>query len=132
MNIRLYKREDFPTINSWSLMHHGKGISENMFSETTFILENEEGNPWVCWTLFLTNSKNVCWIEGLMSNPFLKEHRREAVKELHSYIVKYAKEKGYTKMLGFANTPGICKMIEDDLGYKKTTDLIGFIRDLGE
>lgn len=132
MNIRLYTDKDFEIVDSWYVAHESQHVSPETFpSESTFILENDKGEPWICWILFLTNSKEICWLEGLISNPSLKEGRRDAIKHLHKYIEVFAKGLGYKKMFGMSATEKIAHLIENDLGYRKTCESItSFIKDL--
>lgn len=133
MNIRLYTDNDFAMIDKWYLQHSYMHCpKEYLTKDSTFILENEVGEPWLCWTLFLTNSK-IAWIEGLISNPELKQGRKDAIKHLHKYIEVFAKGLGYKKIFGMSANEKIAHLTEYDLGYKKTcTTITSFIKDLGE
>jgi hypothetical protein len=132
MNIRLYKKEDFPMIQGWYAGHKEWQPSPELFTEdSSFILENEEGKPWLCWILYLTNCQEMCWLEGLISNPELKEGRRDAIVSFHSYIEKFAKDKGYKKIFAMSATNKITALCIEDLKYTKTCGTITtFIKEL--
>lgn len=125
MNIRKYKKEDFDTIQNWYQGHNEWPVTPELFTEdSSFILENEEGTPWLCWILYLTNCKEMCWLEGLISNPELKVGRREAVVEFHKYIENFAKEQGYKKIFAMSASEKITNLCIKDLKYTKTCGTI--------
>ena len=131
MNIRLYTDKDYTMIENWYLFHYGIKCVPEMFTEdSTFILENEEGKPWVLVCLYLTNCKQTCWIEGTISDPSLTKNRRAAVKELYTFVFNFAKDKGYKKIFAMAETKKTINLLTD-CGYRITCNCItSFIKDL--
>lgn len=110
MKIRHYQKEEYYNVLSWWEQHEECAPTKDMLpEESTFILE-ENGIPWVCITLYLTNSKEFAWIDNLVANPAIKKSSKEAVNTIVEHVEKFAKNKGYKKLF--------CMAIEDKLGKR--------------
>jgi hypothetical protein len=117
MNIRLYKKEDYPILLKWWETNKQDYPMEDMIPPSTFILEHE-GNPWICLSLYGTNHK-IGFIENLIADPNIKENRKEAVDTLFLYVETFAKKCGCVRIIGITKYPEIITRLEK-LGYANT------------
>lgn len=127
MKIRNFTEKDLSLICSW-WNAAGEPIPEQLeyFPPDTYILENEHGVPWVCLSLVPLHKPVVAWSMGLVSNPDLKEHRREAVKELWSFVANEAKRRGYKSLFCVAPNEFLEKRYQElgFISFKKNTTLM--------
>jgi hypothetical protein len=132
-NIRLYKESEYEMIAAWWKIHQLNAPAKDMFTtDSTYILENSKGEPWVCITMYFTNCKGICFMEGTISNPFIsKKGIVKAMIELNNYVSSIAKEKGYSRIVGMTNYPNWKKFIKvtKELGFKENLkDVSTFIK----
>lgn len=104
-----------------------------MPESSTFILA-ENGEPWVCVTVFLTNSSEIAWVDNLIANPELPSGaaRKEAVEQLQRFLEAWALKLGYRKLFCMAANPALAERYRN-LGYISTLKNVEtFIKTLGE
>lgn len=123
-NIRLYNKKDYPMICEWWSGHKGSAPAEDMFTEdSTYILENEKGEPWICVSMYFTNCSGFCFLEGTVSNPFIsKRGLGKAMKEFNAFFTDLAKDKGFKRIIGLTNYPHmkLFTRMNKDMGYIET------------
>lgn len=109
--IRPYVSNDFNEIVSWWTKQNECPPTPGMMIEDgTFVLEIEN-IPALSLTVFLTQSKEISYIEGFVKNPVFKGVSLEAFgSKLWEHCFQYAKEKGYNRI--------ICYCIENKLKDK--------------
>ncbi len=99
--------------------------SDMMPLESTFICEISKV-PALCVTLYLTNS-SVAYIELFIGNPDIKGPlRREAAQALVNHFQRFAREKGYTKLLCLAPNEALRRYYQK-LGYTPTIDNVSVL-----
>lgn len=101
-SIRAYKHSDFMTLRQWYVDSGVCPPEEGMLVEDgTFILE-VEGIPALSQTVYLTQSKELCYLEGIIKNPAFKQVSLEAlIPPLWDTIFSFAKDRGYKNILGY-------------------------------
>lgn len=126
--IRPYRHTDFKEIASWWQMSTGQTPATHMMVEDgTFILEIDN-KPALALTTLLTQSKDMAYLFSFIKNPVFKQTLETYGKILWDHCSDYAKEKGYTRVICFADET---KLADKYLrfGMQKTSDkLTGFVR----
>lgn len=112
--IRPYTHKDFEMIASWWTMQgESAPIFGMMVEDGTFVLEID-GIPALTQTVLLTQSKELCYLEGFCKNPEFKKISLECyVPLLWDQVFSYAKNKGYKRILGY------CKVDKLKNKYKR-------------
>lgn len=129
MNIRFYKKQDFELLSSWWKQQNEPGPTLDMLPEdSTFIVEINN-KPIISVCLYLTNCKEVCYIENLIANPEFKENRKEYIQVLFSFLQNFAKNLGYKKLMCMAYRDALKKRYQE-IGLTKTLDVSIFIKEL--
>jgi len=120
--IRAYSVEDYKNISGWWKFYDETPPSRLMMPEdSSWILEDDDG-PLLCVTVYLTNSKELAWVDNLIGRPKAdKSLRREATMELLKYIGNVSRELGYEKLFCFSEKPEL-KRYYMDIGFIPTMD----------
>lgn len=128
-NIRPYSFSDFEMVYSWwTSAKECPPILGMMINDGSFILELN-GVPALSLTVFLTQSKEISFIEGFIKNPeFRNTNLEEYGKILWNHCFNYAKDSGYNRI--------ICYCLENKLidKYKRfgmeqsASNLTSFVR----
>lgn len=129
IEIRNFKRSEFETVVSWwNKANEQPPVIGMMPEDTTFIAEIN-GRPSLCVTLYLTNSKEICYVENFVGNPDVnKNKRKEAAKILSDYIAVFAGQLGYKRMMCMCYKEPLVKRYQE-LGYTPTLNgVTTFIR----
>lgn len=128
MNIRLYKESDWSTIkNWWIIANEIPPLKESMTNDSTFVLE-KDNDLLASITVYLTNSKEMAYLENLVRNPEFKN--KEAIKNLVNHAERFTKENGYKRLICFSYKSSLKKRYEN-LGYLNTlSDLSSFVKEL--
>lgn len=100
--IRKYTINDYIMLCDWWSLSKEPMPPIDLLPEETWILENKDGIPWVCLSLMTFPVPCMAWSMGLVSNPELKEGRKEAVQELWDFIADKAKYLGYKNLFCIA------------------------------
>lgn len=117
MNIRLYRPNDWNILKSWWTKVNQPFMTEEMMtSDSTFILEFDN-KPVASITLYLTNCKEVAYVENLIRDP--EFHNRDAINGLIGHMEKFAKEKGCKRLVVLSNKDKLNKKYES-IGYFTT------------
>lgn len=73
-----------------------------MSEESTFILEID-AVPALSLTVFLTNNKTLSYVDGFIKSPSFKNRKLTTASTiLWNHAFKFAKQRGYRWMIGFA------------------------------
>lgn len=121
MNIRLYKHSDYEIIKGWWLQINESPPSIEMLPEdSTFVLTNENNKPIACVNAYLTNSKEVSFVENLIKDSN-SDVKKEDIQKLINYIFNYIKEQGYKRTLCFSYRDKLKKRYQE-FGFIKTLD----------
>ena len=128
--IRNYRKEEFEMINSWWKAAKEIGPLPDMLpEESTFILEMEK-QPALCVTVYLTNSKEIAYIENFIGNPELKGIRSYMVPKLFDHICKFARERGYRRLVALASNEKLVSRYQE-IGLTETVKgLTSFAKEL--
>jgi len=120
--VRNYKAEDYQMVKGWwDASKEAAPGPELLPLDSTLVLEID-GVPSVCVALFLTNSKEMCLMEGFISKPDLpKAIRNDAVQTMFDSACLFAKKLGYKKVITLAYVDKI-KTRCVELGFTKTLD----------
>jgi len=121
--IRHYNGSEYQLIKSWWVdIKEVPPLPIMLPEESTYIFE-VNGEPSICVTLYLTNSKAFCMIDNLICSPSLKDKgtRREAIELFKNYIDGVVKEKGFAGILCMTEKPALKKRYME-LGYKPTLE----------
>lgn len=130
--IRHYNDSEYQTIRSWwTDLNEVPPLQDMLPEESSYIFE-VDGQPSICVTLYLTNSKAFCMIDNLICSPLFKEkgQRREAIELFKNYIDGVVKEKGFARILCMTEKPALKKRYME-LGYRPTLDgVTTFIKEI--
>lgn len=111
-------------IVEWYKGHNDSAPDEDMFTEeSSYILENEKGEPWIGVSIYLTNCKGICFMEGTISNPYISNKGiLKAIVEFNTFVCQMAKDKGYKRMVGMTGNANWkrCIKLTKELGYTET------------
>lgn len=131
MNIRSYKNSDYGEIWKWWIEQNEiPPLPDMMPEESSFVFEFD-GVPILAVALYLTNTKEVCYIENLVGNPkFKSPARKNALAMLIDHLEKFAKEKGFKRLIMLSYRDGLKKRYQE-LGYSKSLDnLSSFVKEI--
>lgn len=130
-NIRPYTLSDFDTIHSWwTAAKECPPVLGMMIPNGSFILELDSV-PALSLTVFLTQSKEMAYIEGFIKNPLFKGvSLEEQGSALWQECFNYAKNRGYNRVLCLCQEPSLFSKYER-FGMRKTANnLSSFVREL--
>ncbi len=98
--IRPFRQEDFKNIaNWWSSAGECPPLDGMMIEDGTFVLEIE-GVAALSLTVFLTQSKEISYLEGFVKNPLFHEFNLNKYGQLlWDHCFKYASDKGYKRII---------------------------------
>jgi hypothetical protein len=100
-------KEDYPTINKWYLARGMMPLSEHLYPDIGFIVENIGAG-----FLYQTDSA-LCFIDGYISSPSSdKEERRVAFDKITTAIVRTAKDHGFRSILAYTKNQGVKGMCD--------------------
>lgn len=131
MNIRNFKQSDYPMIyNWWSVQKEQAPLLGMLPEESTFVLELNK-QPALCVTIYLTNTKELAYVENLVGNPELKsKERKEATYHLNEHLKEFAKSKGYKRLVCMSEKAQL-KNYYTSLNYTETLNNVStFVREL--
>jgi hypothetical protein len=129
--VRHYRNEEFETIHQWWLAAREPAPLPGMMPpDSTFVVELNDA-PIVAVTIYLTNTPEVAYVENLISSPQLDADTRAlAVECLNAYIGKFARARGYKRLMCMSEKAALMKRYKE-LGYTKTLEGVAtFIREL--
>lgn len=112
-NIRPYNHSDFSEIVSW-WTHYGEPapLEGMMTPNGSFVLELD-GVSALTQTVLLTQSKELCYLEGFCKNPEFRNVSLESyIAPLWDEVFNYAKARGYKRILGYCKVPSLEKKYE--------------------
>lgn len=115
--IREYKESDYDTVLNWLKDENFTPSKDLMSKSSTFVLE-ENNVPLFCITIYLTNCKEVCFIENFAGNPDFKKERQKHSQLLFTYMENLAKDLGYKSILCFSGVEKLTQKYEE-YGYKR-------------
>lgn len=130
MKLRNYTHKDFEELDSWWRTYREPGPTKDMLPlDSTYLVEDENGEKLCSVSLILTNIKEYCYIENLISNPEAPRHLvREGISMMNGHISKVAKNLEYKRLLCLTYKSKLVPVYEE-LGYNKTCDgLTSFMR----
>lgn len=116
ITVKKIKTKDFyPTMVQWWKGNNFNVVSPSLLPEYTFVVYNGETATYsMC---FYNTDSNLAWLGWQLKNPkTTKEQRKGNLKELFTFIQKYAKSLNYQIIFTTSNT----KPVEDvmlDLDY---------------
>lgn len=131
MKIRFYKKEDFNEIQSWWIKAGETApILGQLPEDSTFVLE-KNGVMIACVSAYLTNCKEIAYIENLAKDPDLGSYvTKEMINNLIDHTFNFIKELGYKRAICFAYVDKL-KERYLEFGFHKTCDnLSSFSREL--
>jgi hypothetical protein len=129
--IKQFKPSDYEMIASWWTSYNEPApVQGSMISDGTFIMEINK-TPALCLTTFLTQSKEVAYIAGFVKNPKFKDINLEPEgKLLWDHCFKFAKDKGYKRVICFSVVSKLADKYER-FGMRKTyNNLNSFVKEL--
>ncbi len=130
-SIRLYQPADFTEIKRWYSVTEEGSPNEDMYPVGSTLLVEANGAPIMCLALYLTNCKEVCYLEGWIGNPdFTSSERKEASELLAEEACSHAQQLGYKNVVTFSYRDKVKDRITA-LGFARTLDnLSSFVRGL--
>jgi hypothetical protein len=105
-NIRPYKHSDYENIVSWWLSYNEcPPVFGMMVEDGTFVLQLNNV-PALSLTVFLTQSKEISYLEGFIKNPVFKDISLEDYDRLlWDHCFNYAKLRGYKRIVALCEEP---------------------------
>lgn len=133
MNIRLYKKSDLNTILIWCLDHKEcLPYPEMLTTDSTFVLE-KDNKPLACLTVYLTNSKEVAYLENLVRDPEFKgQEKDEAIKMLFNHVENFTKEQGFKRVVAFVHRPLLKNRFKEMNYINSMNDISSYVKELVE
>lgn len=104
-SIRPYQNSDFSEISNWYEISTGQRPPEGLLvNDGTFVVE-VEGIPILSWTVFKTQSKEICYLECFIKNPKVKVSLEVYGQLLFNHCASYARDCGFKRIVGFTHIP---------------------------
>lgn len=127
-HIRKYNREDFNLLEGWWKQAGEPGpLPTMMLEDSSFIIEKKT-IPVYTLTVYLTNCKEVAYLENFARNPEVKDE--EAGRLLVDYVCNFTKNLGYKRVICLTYKHKLIKQYEK-YGMKRVLDHItGFNKEL--
>jgi hypothetical protein len=129
--IRPYAKADYTEIKKWwDASNEMAPIPEMLPEESTLILELDK-TPALMITVYLTNCKEVSYLENFAGNPELKgESRKQAAQYIVDAACGFAKGLGYKRVLCLSYKDKLKERYQE-LGMTPTVDnLMSLVREL--
>lgn len=127
--IRPFKDSDYSMICSWWNAAGEPAPSSGMMGYGTFVLELDYC-PALSLTVFLTQSKQVAYIEGFIKNPEFKQSLETEGQTLWNHCFEWAKARGAKNVFCYCKQPKLEKKYERFGMTKVDSDLSAFVREL--
>lgn len=119
---RLYKDSDYEEVKRWYAAYDEGTPSPSIFPSDSTLLLEANGTPVFCLIVYLTNCKEICYLEGFIGNPDIKGSERLAASErMKDEAISFAQERGYRHALTFAYREGVKRRIKE-LGFEETLE----------
>lgn len=129
--VRGFKRHEYEIIKGWwDAAGEVAALPGMMPEESTFVVEFDQ-IPMAAITVYLTNTKEVAYLENLVGNPKFKGPiRRQGVAQLVRYAESFARSLGYKRLLCMSEK-GKLKERYQELGYTPTlSDITTMVREI--
>jgi hypothetical protein len=130
-SIRSFSKTDYPMIKEWWTSQNEIAPTLGMLpEESTLILELDD-KPSLCLTVYLTNCKEVAYLENFVGNPLIKsKERKQASQFIVDSGINFAKTLGYKRILCFTNVDKL-KNRYKELGMSESlTNLCSFVKEV--
>lgn len=129
--VRLYTNNDYEEIRRWYSTTDEGIPSPHIFPQDSTLILEQDGTPVFCIAIYLTNCKEICYLEGFIANPdFTKSDRLEASYLMRDAACSFAKGLGYKNAMTFSYRDKVKERIEA-LGFTKTLDNLScFVKEL--
>jgi hypothetical protein len=99
--IRPYERKDATMLQSW-YKDQGQNVPhEDFFCETGTFLLQLNGEDAIAQGIYVTQSMELCYLEGLIKNPAIKVNLEEALVYLLDFLSTWAKDAGYKNLITY-------------------------------
>lgn len=131
VDIRHYKQSDFPVVESWWAASGEAVPPSNWLPRHSTFLISVDNTLAACVSVYLTNSKELAYLENVVGNPDLKgPARRAALEALVRHAEAWTKRKGYKRLVLLGYRAPVKKRYLE-LGYKETLDGVStFVKEL--
>lgn len=114
----------------WNHYKETPPIAGMMIEDGTFILEIDK-IPALSLTVFLTQSKEIAYLEGFIKNPHFENiSLHEVSQSLWDHCFLYAKNKGYKRLLAYCNNDKLKKKYQQFGMVNVLEPLSGFVKEL--
>lgn len=125
-SIRPYNNKDFAAISDWYAISTGQRPPEGLLVEDgTFVVEIEN-MPILSWTVFKTQSKELCYLECFIKNPKMTVSLETYGQLLFDHCANYARDCGFKRMVGLTHIPQLTKKCER-FGMVRTLDNVSIL-----
>jgi hypothetical protein len=126
---RAYKQSDWPLIKEWWAASGEIAPVEGMMPPDSSYVADIDGTPALACSLYLTNTKELAYVENFIGNPALKgAERREAAQAGMAHVARVARELGYKRLLCMTEKPALMNRYQE-LGFTPTlSGVTAFVR----
>lgn len=129
--VRPYRESEFRMIEAWWHEQNEVAPLPSMMPIDSSFIAEIDGKPALAITIYLTNCKEVAYLENFVGNPAMKgSDRRVASHILLDHVQKFAKARGFRNLLCMAHKPQLERRYVE-LGYRQTLGGVStFLRNL--
>ena len=107
-------------IREWWIAAGSPAPTMDMMPENSSFVLEVDGKPLLAVTVYMTNSKQIAWVDNLISSPLpFKGNRRDYVEEMQKFLEIWAKTEGYKSLFCFSEKEVLVKRYME-LGYMPT------------
>lgn len=104
MIVREVVEEDFAMIAEWLIKWQLTPIERDMYSDTGYIIEDDDGTPLYSGFIWKSNSA-MAMIGFITRNPFVKIQNKQTLKIFIRELLLLCTSFGYNKVMTWAQSP---------------------------
>lgn len=120
ITIRAYKDDDYEMIKTWWDRAGEVGPLPGMMPLDSSFIASIDGIPALAVCLYLTNTREISYVENFIGNPVMKSlKRREATIVLLDHITRFARDLGYKRMICMSEKPVLAQHYKS-IGFTPT------------
>jgi hypothetical protein len=120
ITIRDYTDEDWSVIDSWWKSSGEVGPLQSMMPPDSSFIAEIDCVPALAVCLYLTNTKEICYVENFIGNPDLKGNfRKLATAILLDHITLFANRLGYKRLICMTEKPVLVERYKE-IGFIPT------------
>lgn len=122
ITVREYLENDWSQVLSWWVNSREVAPLKTMMPIDSSFIAEIDGHPALAVCLYLTNTKEICYVENFAGNPEFKGSiRNKATRVLLDRISEFAANLGYKRLICMSEKP-VLKAYYEKIGFTRTLD----------